>query len=140
MNAAGEGDAKEAAEKAFGEHSDGLEGMPHDERRLRIVLGFLMESLHGRHVASFLGHFQAVGHEDQVILRGDWTEELEGEVGPQSGEGLELQSRRVEEMEQTAVLLGSKEAGADKARDAEEVGADGETGKDETHPHERPSS
>jgi hypothetical protein len=71
-----------------------------------------------------------------VILAGDRTEELQDEHGPQLGEILELQGGRMEEVEETAVLHRPQEAGAHKARDTEQICADGEAYQDETHPHE----
>jgi len=98
VNAADEGNTEEPTEKAFGQHSHGLKGMSHDEGRLGVVLGLLVESLHGWHFLSFLRNLQPVGNEKQVALPGDGGEELQGEQAPQLGEFVEFQGTGVEEV------------------------------------------
>jgi hypothetical protein len=109
--------------------------MAHDEGRLGVVLGLLVEGLHGWHLFSFLWHLEAVGDEDDVVLAGNGRKKLKGEPGPEFGEPIELQSGGVKKMEETVVLFRSEKTGADEAGDAEKFGPDRKADQGEAHPH-----
>jgi len=110
--------------------------MTHDEGWLGVVLGLLVESLHGRHFPSFFRRLEAVGNEDEVAMAGNWREELRDEQDPELGELIELQRRGVKEMEEAAVFFGPEKAGPDEAGDTEEISTDRKADESKAQPHE----
>ncbi len=98
MNACTDRNAEEVSANLT-EHAEGLKGMAHDEVRLGIGLGLLMQILHRRHLAALLGLFDAVENQDGATTDLVDREVLDHDGEPKFCKPVRLHGIAVEEME-----------------------------------------
>ena len=121
------------------QQGDGLQGVPHDERSLGIAARLLVQAFDRRHFAAFLGALETIGQHDRTALDPHQAAAeqllLEG-LPPQLGQTVQIQRRRMEEMEQTVIAGVGKSEAADQAGDAGQVGAQAQSRQDGHQPQE----
>ena len=121
------------------QQGDGLQGMSHDEGRLGIAAGLLMQAFDPRHFAALFGALEAIGQHDRATVDPHLTaaeQVLEG-LPPQAGQPVQIHRRGMEEVEQAVIAgVGQAEA-ADQAGHPRQIGAQTQRGQNEHQPQER---
>jgi len=116
------------------QQGQGLERMPHDVFRLGVGGRLLVEQLDGGHLAALLGGLDAVGQADEPLAGTEGLKQLQTEAHPAGGEGVEIEPRAVEQVQEAVVDLGAGAEEAHVAGDAGPLGTAAEAHQREGHP------
>ncbi len=108
MDASGERDGSDVTCEAGNEERDGLEGVAHDERGFGVGGRRLVEAFDGWHEAAFLGSLDPIGEADEIGSDLEGGEEGADQSNPGGGEGREVESGTVEEVQESVVGVGAK--------------------------------
>ena len=112
--------------------------MPHDEGRLGIAAGLLVQAFDPRHFAAFLGALEAINQHDRAAVdphQAAAKQVLQGRP-PQLGQTVQVQCRGMEEVQQAVIAGVGKAEASDQAGDAGQVGAQAQSRQDEHQPQE----
>lgn len=82
MNTRGQGNRSNQALWGRDQQRQGLEGVPHYERVLRVVSGFLMELLDRRHFLTVFRNLDTVRQANEPPLVSYWLEDLQYQASP----------------------------------------------------------
>jgi len=128
----------EEAVRCADEHADRLQGMPHDVFGLGVGVRLLMQQLDGRHFLAALGTLDAVADQNQpaVDAQRRW-EQPQHHLGPQRGEGVELDAGAVKVGEQPVIERAAQVQRPHDTGHAQHVGAHRHAGHDGGEPQER---
>ena len=138
MDASGEGDGRHAERPPPGQHGDGLAGMAHDEGRLVVAFGLLVEFFDSGHFLARLGVLQAVAYQNGPAPAAQQHRMVShDQVRPDACQQLHVQRGRVEEVEQAVVTHRLDPHRADDAGDAEQVVAHAKARQYDDHPEKR---
>ena len=109
--------------------------MAHDERRLCVGVGLLVQFLHAWHLPSGFAHLQAVAHEYRHPATAlDSRMRRENEAGPEPREFCQAQGGTVEQVQQAVVVHRVEPEYANETGDSQQVLAHGESDQRGAHP------
>jgi hypothetical protein len=105
MNAAGQGESKEALD-ASDQQSDGLTGVAVNEFWLGVVGGLLMEFFNCRHFATAFGQLDSIAYEDGAVMdfrHEGGRQDGQDQASPKGREGVDENRFAVEKIEEAVI-------------------------------------
>jgi hypothetical protein len=119
--------------------ADGLAGVRHHVLGFRVVRGFLVEKLHGRHFPAFFGALEPVSHENKPPLFPHQVtgKDFQAKLGPDCSQFAEFDASAMEGISKRMIARGLQELAPDEARNSRKISSGTKPGECDDRPKKR---